>query len=313
MAEIRQNPVSGAWTDIAPERGARPFDSASKGEAGAASTCPFCSGNEALTPPEIDALRPPEAPAPDTPGWRVRVVPNKYPAFAGPGGAHEVIIHSPHHDRDLDRLSVAEVADVLTMYQRRIAANCAAGAAAVTVIINHGSAAGASLTHPHSQLFATPIVPPLLDAERERCARYADEHGGCLLCDLMAAERRTGERLVFDDGEFTAFTPAASRFAYELWLAPRIHEEEVGRAAAPRRAAARQRALRAVTIATAGAAFNVWLHTAPCGASGPFHWHFEIAPRTAALAGFELATAMTLNVVEPTQAATRLRKALLSE
>jgi len=308
-AELRRNPLSGKWTLITPARAARPSDMADAPVAGNPPACPFCPGNEGFTPPEVDSLRPPGAATRDTPGWLVRVVPNKYPAFAAPHGAHEVIVHSPRHDVDVHRLTLPEVTDVLTMYQRRIAANCAAGAQAVTVILNHGREAGASLAHPHSQLFASPVVPPLLRAERRRFTRYAGEHGRCLLCDLIEAERRDGERLVID-GEFVAFTPPASRFAFELWLAPAQHEEDFGRAAAPRLAAALQRALRAVTGATGGAAFNYWLHTVPCGGDRSFHWHLEIAPRTAFLAGFELATDVTLNIVEPRAAAARLREQL---
>ena len=157
--------------------------------------------------------------APDTPGWTVRVVPNKYPVFEG---GHEVIVHSPDHDRPLHAQPLAEVTDVVTMYQRRIAAQCAAGAAAVMVILNHGRAAGASLSHPHSQVFATPIVPPVLVSELEQFARYQVKYGRCLLCDVLRATLDEGSRVVFD-GPLVAFTPEASRWPYELRLAPRAH------------------------------------------------------------------------------------------
>ena len=174
-----------------------------------------------MTPPEIDALRP-DGSAPDTPGWTVRVVPNKYPVFQG---GHEVVVHSPSHDRPLYAQTLAEVTDVVTMYQRRSAALCAGGAAAVTVILNHGRAAGASLSHPHSQVFATPIVPPVLVSELEEFARYQVKYGRCLLCDMLAATTDEGSRVVLD-GPLVAWTPKASRWPYELRLAPRAHEPD---------------------------------------------------------------------------------------
>jgi len=164
---LRRNPVNGKLAIIAPSRAARP--GARHGPVGERSPCPLCSGNEALTPPEVDALRPGET-APDTPGWRVRVVPNKYPALVG---GHEVVVHAPDHRAELEDLGDAGLTEVITVWQRRIAAQLDAGAAAVTLIANLGAGSGASLEHPHEQLFATPVVPPLLldevvEAERHR-------------------------------------------------------------------------------------------------------------------------------------------------
>ncbi len=275
-----------------------------------AAECPFCEGHEDLTPPELDALRP-DGGAPDTPGWTVRVVPNKYPVFEG---GHEVIVHSPHHDRPLCAQPLAEVTDVVTMYQRRIAALCAGGAAAVTVILNHGRAAGASLSHPHSQVFATPIVPPVLVGELEQFARYQTKYGRCLLCDMLGATLDEGSRVVFD-GPLVAWTPDASRWPYELRLAPHAHEPDFLQAEPGAVAVALKRALGALAAATGDGPLNAWLHAAPCAAKGadagpPFHWHLEIAPRLTTLAGFELGTGIGVDQLEPREAAARLRRAL---
>lgn len=304
---LRRDPISGAWTVLAPGRTARPHDAPAGGggDAPAAAECPFCEGNERLTPPEVDALRPPGTP-PDTPGWSVRVVPNKYPVF--PGG-HEVIVHSPRHDATLARQPVDEVAGVITMYQRRIAALCNAGAAAVTVIVNQGAAAGASLTHPHSQVFATPIVPPVVVEELANFERHRVKYGGCLLCDMLGTVQAEGARLVLG-GDIVAWTPEASRWPYELHMAPAVHEPDFATAAASAVAAALRRGLAALAVVTDDAPLNVWLHTAPCGHDVPFHWHLEIAPRLTTLAGFELGTGIGIGTVEPRAAAQRLRAAL---
>jgi len=299
--ELRRDPLSGAWTIIAPGRLARPHDTS---DSGAVPVCPFCEGNEELTPPEVDAFRAPGT-APDTPGWSVRVVPNKFPLLPG---AHEVIVHSPHHESELGELPPAAVVDVIAMYQRRIAALCAGGAAAVTVIVNQGGAAGASLDHPHSQVLATPLVPPVLAAELDEFARYRNGFDRCLLCDLVQTtlERR---ELVVLDGPVVAWAPEASRFPYELRLAPRSHEPSFVETEASAAGGALRRALAALAAVTGEVGLNLWLHTAPCAGDRPFHWHIEIAPRLTTLAGFELGTGIGIDLVDPREAAARLREA----
>jgi UDPglucose--hexose-1-phosphate uridylyltransferase len=299
-SELRRNPVSGKWTVLVPKRGERPTDVGDSRPA-----CPFCPGNEALTPPEIDAFRDPPAAA-DAPGWQVRVVPNKYAAFSG---GHEVIVHSPSHDAQLEELTLDQVTAVVRMYQRRVDAHLQAGARAVTVIANRGGAAGSSLAHPHSQVFATPVLPSLLHDELEQFARYRNRFGACPVCETIADADEAPANLVFE-GPVVAWTPPASRFGYEVWLAPAEHEADFRRADAPAVAGALRRALAAIARVTAGAPLNYWLHTAPNDLTGPFHWHIEIAPRLTTLAGFELGTDIAIAIVDPEQAARELRAAL---
>jgi UDPglucose--hexose-1-phosphate uridylyltransferase len=296
---LLRDPVTGAWTILASERRERPRDAA-----GAAAPCPFCAGNERLTPPEVDALRDTGGP-PDGPGWRVRVVPNKYPALPG---AHEVIVHSPDHRRDLEDLDDRQVAAVIEMYGRRLEAQFARGARAVTIICNRGPRAGASLLHPHSQLFATPVVPTRLLEELENFARFRNRYGACLLCEEMAQAREDGRTVV--DGPIAAWIPAAPAWPFGLWLAPAEHADDL-RATGPGLVAATlKRCLAATATVTGGAPLNFWLHTAAADSTGVFHWHFELAPRLQALAGFELGTGMAICEVDPHAAARELRAAL---
>jgi UDPglucose--hexose-1-phosphate uridylyltransferase len=296
---LRRDPVTGKWSVLAPGRGGRP-----SGEA-APAPCPFCAGNEHLTPPEVDALRP-SGGAADGPGWTVRVVPNKYPVFAG---GHEVIVHSPEHEAALADLSSERLTDVLDVCRRRIASHLAAGAPSVTLIVNQGFGAGASLAHPHMQLFATPIVPSVLVEECANFAAHAVTTGRCLLCDVVARTRDDVARLVVDDAT-VAWVPEAARWPYELWLAPARHERDFVETDVALLAPVLRRALRAVSACTGDAPLNWWLHTAPATDDRPFHWHLEIAPRLTAIAGFELATDMAICVVDPAVAASRLRDAL---
>lgn len=298
--ELRRSPVSGRLSILAPARAGRPADAVGR-EAGAP-PCPFCPGNEALTPPEVDALRL-DGSEPDGPGWRVRVVPNRYPALEG---KHEVIIHAPAHSAELEDLGDDGLAAVLGIWQRRIAAQLASGAAAVTLIGNLGAGSGASLEHPHEQLLATPVVPPLLLDELLEAERHRSRYGTCAVCDEMET---AGDRTVLG-GAFAAWVPAASRFNGELWLAPSRHEADFRAADTGSLAPALRRVLIAVKASAGDAPLNFWLHTAPADLRGPFHWHLEFAPRTSTLAGFELGTDIHIVTTPPEAAAAKYRAAL---
>jgi UDPglucose--hexose-1-phosphate uridylyltransferase len=298
--ELRRNPANGKLSIVAPARASRPADAA--GRAAGAPPCPFCAGNEGLTPPEVDADRPAGG-APDGPGWTVRVVPNKFPAIEG---RHEVIVHSPDHAAELEDLDDVRLAGVLGMWRRRIDAQLRGGAAAVTLIGNLGAGSGASLEHPHEQLFATPVVPPLLLDELAEAERYRNRYGACVVCEQM---QTAGERLVLG-GPVRAWVPEATRFNGELWLAPEEHQADFREADLTAFAPALRRTLSAVRGSVAGAPLNFWLHTAPAELRGSFHWHLEVAPRTAMLAGFELGTDIALVSKDPGAAAQEYRAAL---
>ena len=231
------------------------------------------------------------------------MVPNRYPALAG---RHEVIVHSPDHRAELEDLSEDELTVVLAAYQRRIAAQLEAGAAAATLIVNRGAIAGASLEHPHAQLFATPVVPPALHDELIEFDRHRNRFGTCVLCDAMET---AGERLVLD-GACIAWTPDAPRFAYEVWLAPAEHAADVRDADAAALAGALKTVLAALARVTDDGPLNLWIHTAPAELRGPYHWHIEIAPRRSGIAGFELGTDIGLVSIDPVAAAAELRAAL---
>ncbi|MBC7105808.1 MAG: HIT domain-containing protein, partial [Firmicutes bacterium] len=208
MSEWRMDVLTGRWVVIAAERGGRPFDFRAEGEEARAGPCPLCPGNERATPPEIAADRAPGT-ASDTPGWRVRVVPNKFPAVRGCGcaaaaahgvhrvmpgiGAHEMVIETPEHVRGLEDLDPDQAAGVLRMWQERcLALRRLAWVEYVQVFKNVGRAAGASLEHAHSQIMALPFVPR--EVEAELAATRAPE--GCRLCAVVRQELAEGSRVV---------------------------------------------------------------------------------------------------------------------
>lgn len=299
-------------------------------EARDADNCPFCEGHESETPPEVWALRGGDG-RPDTPGWLVRAVPNKYPLLAGDAsafvepesfagsarqgapelfvggelaGAHEVVVHSPAHAVTMAELDERQFGDAIAAWRERTAAH--SGATCVQLIVNEGRTAGCSLEHTHAQLYALPIVPIEVARERERFAAYANrEQGACLLCDLLQEEVRLEERVVAVDEHAVLLAPYASRLPYQLQLVPRqhvAHFAENGAAVAP----LLRRALTGLRDRLGGSPpLNIWLRTAPHDAD-QFHWRIEIVPRLTALAGLELGTGLAVNVVAPETVADEL-------
>lgn len=331
-SELRKDPIVGRWVILAPERSERPRDYEEASPPRRERTCPFCPGNEDETTPEVLAYREPGTAA-DAPGWRLRVVPNKYPALrlATPlerrdeglidtvsgFGAHEVVVETPHHDRSLADLEVEAVADVLRSFRERVQELARDQRLRyVLVFENRGAAAGATLEHPHAQIIATPILPKRVHEEMEGALRYYESHERCVFCDIVEQERRAGERgrLVSETEGFLVLEPYAPRFPYETWILPGDHETSFekssdGRVAALARAL--RGTLRRLDRALDRPAYNYVLHTAPCRSPRleHYHWHLEIMPMVSRIAGFEWGTGFYINHVPPEEAARRLRRA----
>lgn len=302
---------------VAPARARRPgapqSEPAREGDDDAAG-CPFCEGRETATPPETFALGRPGRAA-DTPGWWVRVVPNKFPAF-GPWsrdgdragglfarraavGRQEVVVHAPRHVRSLAELTGRELGHVARAWQARAAAASEQGFAYVQAIVNEGRGAGASLAHTHSQLVWLEDEPPLV--AQERSAQAAAD--GCLLCRLVAEELAQRIRIVDERDGLVLLCPFAGRQPYEMMVVPRECDSRPweGEALAGGLALLAE-GLRRLRAAEAHAPVNAWLH-----AGG--HWHFEVLPRFTVLAGLELGSGYYVNTLAPESAAGVLREA----
>jgi UDPglucose--hexose-1-phosphate uridylyltransferase len=309
VPELRRDELSGRWVLLAPRRAARPHTFGSAPDAPGPDACPFCLGNEHLTPPEV--YRTGDG-APDTPGWRVRVVPNLYPvvggADAGPGatGSHEVVVLSPAHNHSFAQLDHEQAAEVLTVLRDRARYHLTAGRTFVQVVINHGRAAGASIEHPHAQIVALDVVPPAVALAVERF----DTAGH----DLVVADlERAGDGLRLVDGPVAGWCPRAGSTPYELRLAlrsPRSHFDEAGDDDMQPIADATRSVLARLAVATGDAPYNLVVHTAPPGASREsFHWYVEVQTRMTVVAGFEQGTGILVNTVPPELAAQQLREA----
>ena len=329
MSTLRQDPTTRQWAILATRREDRPHEPLVMPRSVLASrepTCPFCPENEDQTPPEI--LREPSGET-----WRVRVVPNMYAALSGDGpaersgepmfrempgvGSHEVVIESPRHDGRMDELSQEDVASVVWVWRERYRALIARpDVRAVVVFKNFGSLAGTSLTHPHSQIVATPVFLPRLLRRLDVATRYFDDNGGCVYDAMIAAERRAQERLVEEYGSFVAFEPWAAQSPFETWIAPTFHQGSFGDLADEEvddLAGILIRTLSAVRRACGDPDFNLVMYSAPTNgghAEEVFHWHLKLIPRIATQAGFEIGSAMSINTVAPEDAAALLRGAL---
>ncbi len=312
MSNLRRDHLHDTWTIAAPGRGDRPRDIRLQSVPVDEMTCPFCPGNETETPPEILVTGRPEGAAPDQPPWRVRVVPNRYPAVTGASGRHEVVIVSPDHRRELADLTPPEATELLAAVRDRYRQlEQDPDLAATLFFLNSGAGAGASLTHPHGQILATPITPALLRTELGAFERWRTEHGRCLLCDAVAVAD-DDQRLVVSGDHAVAVTPHASRFSWETMILPRRHQARITDAHDHELAAVAVvlvDACRALRAAAADPAYNLVLHSAP-PAGEDFHWHLELLPRLAPLAGFETGTGFHINPVLPEAAARDLRRAI---
>lgn len=336
MSELRQDPTTKEWVVIASERAKRPdqfrLHAAPEHPPRPENhNCPFCSGNEFLTPPEVFALR--DSGGANQPGWRVRVVPNKFAAFSPQDagqvrdygrffhakdgyGYHEVILESPNHDRILPLMSVKEIQDLLFTYRQRYAAlRNDPRVKLILLFRNHGMRAGTSLAHPHSQLVATPIIPFHIRQKYDVAIRHYDDTGHCLYCDVVAEEKAAVKRVVLDSPHFIVFHPFASRVPFETWIAPtrhnpcfaRVPEEETVELAFVLR-----RVLRGLHDVLGNPDFNLIVHTAPVEDEDKpyFLWHIEIHPRLTTPAGFELGTGIYINTAIPEDTAAFLRFAV---
>jgi UDPglucose--hexose-1-phosphate uridylyltransferase len=282
VTELRRDPATGDWLLIAPRRAALP-------RATGQDNCPFCPGNEAVTPPELARVQD------DRGRWLVRVTANKYPL----ADTHEVVIESPSHHWDMT--GHRQVGRVLRVWRDRYRVHCATHQV-VVIFRNHDPAAGASQAHPHSQIVALTAVPPGLASRNPP----AD-----VLRAVVDRERSDRTRLIGESRRFAAFVPYAGD-AYETWIVPlaaagsftEATDDDLGDLAAllPQILGSLRRALH-------DPPYNLMINSGSCSGQDPGHccWYLRIIPRLATPGGFELATGVHVSTVTPEAAAGLLR------
>ena len=283
MAKFVPDVKTQRWIVISQTRTSRPDEHGPKTDEGKLSVCVFCSGNEAMTPPEIMRIGDGEK---DKPGWKIRVIPNKFPIT----DTHEVIIHSPDHNKDIAEFDLNQVNQLLTVYRQRFQTHAASGQ--VMLFANHGALAGASLAHPHSQLV---LIPRQIN--------------------LDALVREPIMNVVEDNNYFVTYCPDFSQWPYEVWIAPKKEGTVFGDTSDEELkdlAQILQQALKRLkvkyhdqTISKSHTqmpfSYNFYIHHAK-------NWFLRIIPRLVHRAGFELGTGLSVNVIDPTIAAEELKE-----
>ncbi len=332
MPEFRKDPILGRWVIISTERGKRPtdFNGQSSNKEKVGGFCPFCYGNEDKTPPEVLSYRP-DGSKPDEQGWKLRVVPNKFPALQVEGdlgrigegifdkmnglGAHEVIIETPDHNLDLSDLSEKDIEDVLWAFRDRVVDLKKDDRFKYILIFkNHGESAGASLEHTHSQLIALPIVPKLVIEELNGSKKYFGFKDRCVYCDIIRQEREGKIRVISENSDFISISPFAPRFPFEVWILPKVHNASYEDVQENGEFGSLSYILKDVFTrinkVLNNPPYNMLIHSSPFTEEHNeyYHWHIEIMPKLVRVAGFEWGTGFYINPTTPEEAAKYLRE-----
>jgi len=328
MSQLRRDPITGRWIIVNYERVIQPseftFERIKKNTD--THNCPFCLGNEKMTPPEVVAHR--NVGKPNTPGWTIRVVPNKYPALGKKGtlskmgmgvfdkmngiGAHEVIVDIPEHALDIADISNEQAEEIIWSYvSRSTDLRKDKRFKYILIFRNYGRSAGASLEHPHSQLIALPIVPKRVNEELHSSMEYYEYKDRCVFCDILSQEMNDKERVVAENEYFIVFCPFVSRFPYEMWIMPKKHESHfvnLGKEEVKPLGIILKDSLNKLKKLLNDPPYNYIIHTSPINGfeNEYYHWHIEIMPKLSNVAGFEWGSGFYVNPVPPEVAAENL-------
>ncbi len=339
MAEFRHDPVHRRWIIIPSDRRRTPADFDVAGRQPDEGICPFCEGQEGRTPPEVFAVR---QGAPDRPGWKVRIFPNKYPALTreedrmergGFGlydwidgiGVHEIVVEHPRHHLLYHQLGEEHLRLVLETCRARISQLMEDPRLRyVMVFKNYGRQAGATLNHQHSQIMAMPVIPRIAAMALATAREHFHVKERCLFCDIIAQELSTASRLVSQNDRFVCFAPYASRFPFELALYPREHDHDFSTVEPEVLADCAQllhEVMNRLATLFGDPPFSMTIHTCPNTHQAPrrahywgtlahdWHWHIELTPMLCPLSGFEWSTGLHVNPTAPEDAARFLREA----
>ena len=322
MPKLRQNPVTGDFVVIAPERAKRPDDYILPKPVPKKKNlefCNFCKDGEAYNE-RIEGA-----------GTKnIYVVDNKYPAFVPEEaitldtgkiyysqkstGGHEVIVFLDH-DADLEELPAAIFDELFSVYQGRIKYYQENPAIKyVMPIHNHGAEAGESIEHPHSQLFASSIIPNYLQKELDGAKKFFQEEKKCIFCEINKEEKRNGQRIVAENDRFIAYCAYASRAPFEMWVAPKEHLENFSEIKPETRKKLGEIVHQLMLKLYHGLndpPLNFFLHDSPTSRNhqkGFYHWHLEVMPRLTRFGGYEMGSGVIIDIVSPEKSAEFLRK-----
>ncbi len=340
MTEFRRDPIIGQWVLVKTEQSLTPDDyPKEKRYLRQGAICPFCPEREHLTPPEVGAIRQ-NGSEPNSQGWDVRVVSNKFPALKIEGhidhrmqgifelangiGAHEVLIETTDHKKQMADYSDHEMGHVFRMYQMRL--NDLTGDDRFKYIVmfkNYGESAGASIEHAHSQIIALPMIPKYVLEELEGTVKYYQNYKRCVYCDVMKQEMESKEHVVCENEHFLVICPYVSRYSFECWLLPKNHNSRFSQLPEDQLASLAglfRDVLKRLKNCLSDPSFNYYLHLRPINITKDdpdhlqeksveesYHWHIEIVPQIHKLSGFEWGSGYFVVQTSPHLAAKYLR------
>jgi UDPglucose--hexose-1-phosphate uridylyltransferase len=340
--EMRKDYLIDRWVVMATQRKKRPTDFAKPPQRRQESVCAFDPGNELMTPPAVLVYLPTnggikkEKDKDDLrhKNWLIRIVPNLYPAFTPPDeveitkigkdeflleratGHHEVIIESPNHDEHPGVARVSQLIHVVDAYIDRLRElSSKPYVRYISIFRNHGLEAGASLSHAHTQLIATPIIPKIVEEELKACKERFEKNKKCPFCEIIENESGSA-RVIWENKDFTIFAPWASVHPFEFWVFPKKHQcclLDLSGVEVKSLAEALRVSLGGLKSMVGDPPYNFGFHQITDASSDCYHWHLEVYPRLSIWAGFEKSTGIFINVVLPEDAAKHLREALLEE
>ena len=330
MAEYRHNLITDRWVIIAPERARRPRDFARRADIDLPdfdANCPFCPGQECMTPPETFAVRVKDS-KPDSPGWSVRVIPNKFPFLSPTGnsnisndnynnhdaaGHHEVLIESPHHNVHFARHEHEQGLTILRTLKDRYRFLAEQDSIRyISLFCNHGRGAGASMAHPHFQIAASATVPSQVMSRLQYCSHYYNIQHKSVFETTIEAELATKARIIAVTDRFVTFCPYASMCPFEVYILTRQNQSNFGEIEADslsELADILHSILSRLDSEMNDPDYNLVFHTARIDYDKPggFRWYIQLYPRLGASGGFELATDVYINVITPESAASFYR------
>lgn len=339
--ELRKDYLLDRWVVIATQRKKRPTDFVKAPEKRQEGLCAFDPGNEHMTPPAVLVYLPQNGGIrkdKDRNGvrhknWLIRVVPNLYPAFSPPEkeeaefeksdftlqkatGHHEVIVESPQHNEHLGVARMSQAVHVVNAYIDRLRdLSSKPYVKYVSIFRNHGIEAGASLSHAHTQLIATPFVPKTVEEELKASEGAFKRDKQCIFCGIAEKESRS-DRFIWESDDFTVFAPWAGVHPFEFWLFPKEHQcclLDLSQTQVKSLAEALRVSLGGLNSILNDPPYNFGFHQMTTEAFEYYHWHLEVYPRLSIWAGFEKSTGMFINVVSPEDAAKHLQEAMLEE
>jgi UDPglucose--hexose-1-phosphate uridylyltransferase len=333
MSELRQDPTTFDWVIIAKERAKRPHEFKRKGMTkhslpSFSENCPFCPGNEGRTPGT-------EVVYGSEDKWRIRVIPNKFAALTPSGdtkreewksfrkshgyGKHEIVIETPLHNESIAFMPDEHVEELIRAYRDRYMALKQDPAIKIIIIFkNHGESAGTSLEHPHTQIVASPVVPPFIRRRNEIATQHFDNTGHCLYCDILYDEVESSERIVKESTFFVALHPYASHYPFETWIMPKVHSSSFGKIVdieIKELAGILKEVLLKLYVSLDNPDYNLIIHTAPVDDEHKTYylWHIQIIPRLTLAAGFELGSGIYINTALPEETAAYMRDFKVSD